>query len=264
MWKNPRGGELRGRNVADPKPSLRIVADPDELAREGAGIFIARVQEALRERETCTVVLAGGATPRGLYSLLAADESFRARLRWEKIDFFWGDERQVPPDHPDSNFRMANEMLLSKVPVPADHLHRIRGEEPDAPKAAEEYEGVLRSFFRLKPGEIPELDFILLGMGADGHTASLFPGTEALKERKRLVAPNWVPGLNAYRLTMTLPLLNKARYVLFLVTGEEKAETLRKVLEEKTNETFPAGLIRPSQGTCLWLVDRSAARLLKK
>jgi 6-phosphogluconolactonase len=158
---------------------------------------------------------------------------------------------------------MANETLLSKVPVPGDHVHRIRGEEPDPRKAAGDYEEVLRRFFRPKPGEIPELDFILLGMGADGHTASLFPGTEALEERQRLVAANWVPGLNAYRLTMTLPLLNNARYVLFLVTGEEKAETLRKVLEEKTDEGLPAGRIRPGRGRCLWLVDRFAARLLK-
>jgi len=249
--------------VAASKPSVRIVADPEELAREGAGIFIARVQEALREKGTCTVALAGGATPRGLYSLLAGDESFRARVRWGKIDFFWGDERQVPPDHPESNFRMANEMLLSKVPVPADHVHRIRGEEPDAGKAAEEYEEVLRSFFRPKPGEIPEMDFILLGMGADGHTASLFPGTEALKERRRLVVANWIPRLNAHRVTLTPPLLNNAKYVLFLVTGEEKAETLRKVLQEKSDAALPAGLIRPTQGRCLWLADRSAARLLK-
>lgn len=250
--------------MAAPKPSVRVVADPQELAREGAGIFIDRVQEALREKEACTVGLAGGSTPRGVYSLLAGDGSFRAAVPWEKVHFFFGDERHFPPDHLESNFRMANEVLLSKVAVPADHVHRIRGEEPDARKGAEEYEGVLRSFFRLKPGEIPELDFILLGMGADGHTASLFPGTKALKERKRLVAANWVPGLNAYRLTMTLPLLNKARYVLFLVTGEEKAETLRKVLKEKTDEALPAGLIRPAHGRCLWLVDRSAARLLKK
>jgi 6-phosphogluconolactonase len=263
MWRNPRGGELRGRNVADTKPGVRVVADPEELAREGGGIFIARVQEALREKEACTVVLAGGSTPRRVYSLLAGDGSFRAAVPWEKVYFFFGDERHVPPDHSESNFRMANEVLLSKVAVPADHVHRIRGEEPDARKAAEEYEGVLRSFFRLKPGEIPELDFILLGMGADGHTASLFPGTEALKERNRLVAANWVPGLNAHRVTMTLPLLNKARYVLFLVTGEEKAESLRKVLKEKTDEALPAGLIRPTGGKCYWLVDRSAARLLK-
>jgi len=249
--------------VAGSKPSVRIVADPEELAREGAGIFIARVQEALREKETCTVVLSGGATPRGLYSLLAGDESFRARVPWGKVDFFWGDERQVPPDNGESNFRLANEMLLSKVPVPADHVHRMRGEEPEARNAAGDYEEILRSFFRSKPGEIPGLDFVLLGMGADGHTASLFPRTEALRERNRLVAANWVPGLNAYRLTMTLPLLNNASYILFLVTGEEKAETLRKVLEEKPNEALPAGLVRPSKGKCLWLVDRSAAKLLK-
>lgn len=249
--------------MAASKPSVRIVADPEELAREGAGIFIARVQEALREKETCTVVLAGGSTPRGVYSMLAEERGFRAGVPWEKVHFFFGDERHVPPDSPESNYRMANEVLLSKVPVPANHVHRIRGEEPDARKAAEEYEEVLRSFFRPKPREIPEMDFILLGMGADGHTASLFPGTEVLKELNRLVAANWVPRLNAYRLTMTLPLLNNARCVLFLVTGAEKAETLRMVLEEKTNEPLPAGLIRPTQGRCLWLVDRFAARLLK-
>ena len=249
--------------MAPSKTSLQILAVPEELAREAAGIFIARVQGALREKENCTVVLAGGATPRGLYSLLAEERDFRAGVPWEKVHFFFGDERHVPPDHPESNFRMVNEVLLSKVDVPADHVHRIRGEEADASKAAGEYEEVLRSFFRSKPGEIPELDFILLGMGADGHTASLFPGTEALKERKRLVAANWVPRLNAYRLTMTLPLLNSARCILFLVTGEEKAETLRKVLEEKPDEALPAAFIRPKRGRCLWLVDRSAARLLK-
>ena len=249
--------------MAASKPSVRIVADPEELAREGAGIFIAGVQEALREKETCTVVLAGGATPRSLYSMLAEERGFRAGVPWEKIHFFFGDERHVPPDSPESNYRMANEVLLSKVPVPADHVHRIRGEEPDARKAAEEYEEVLRRNFRPKAGEIPEFDFILLGMGADGHTASLFPGTEALKERKRLVVANWVPGLNAHRFTLTPPLLNNAKYVLFLVTGEEKAETLRRVLEEKNHEALPAGLIRPAHGRCLWLVDRFAARLLK-
>ena len=246
-------------------PEVRILGSAAELAREAAKVFVNRMDEALRGRGVFTVALSGGSTPRGLYSLLASEESFRSRVVWEQIHFFWGDERPVPPDHPESNYRLADEAMLSRVPVPPDHIHRLAGENPDPARAAEQYEEVLRRFFRIGRGEFPRLDLILLGMGRDGHTASLFPGTEALREKDRLVVANWVPQLKTRRITMTLPVLNQAKWVLFLVSGEEKAKTLPAVLEEEGEaEALPSRLIRPVNGKVMWLVDRSAAGLLKK
>jgi 6-phosphogluconolactonase len=205
-----------------------------------------------------SVALAGGTTPRNLYGLLAG----RSGIAWNKIHFFWSDERHVPPDHDDSNYGMAHEALLSKVPVPEENIHRIKTENPSAQKAAEEYSGVLESFFHLKPGEFPRLDLILLGMGPDGHTASLFPGTDVLEEKTALVAAPWVEKLKTYRVTMTPPVINNAACVIFMVTGEEKAETLRAVLKGEDQTRFPSQLIRPKNGRLLWLVDHGAARLL--
>ena len=246
-------------------PEVRILGSAAELAREAAKVFVNRMDEALRGRGVFTVALSGGSTPRRLYSLLASEESFRSRVVWEQIHFFWGDERPVPPDHPESNYRLADEAMLSRVPVPPDHIHRLAGENPDPARAAEQYEEVLRQFFRIGRGEFPRLDLILLGMGLDGHTASLFPGTEALREKDRLVVANWVPQLKTRRITMTLPVLNQAKWVLFLVSGGEKAKTLATVLEEEGEaEALPSRLIRPVKGKVMWLVDRSAAGLLKK
>ena len=187
------------------------------------------------------------------------------QLAWDKIHFFWGDERHVPPEHPDSNYRMAKEAMVKKVPIPPENVHRIKSENPNAHQAAEEYEEMLRAFFRLKAGEFPCFALVLLGMGSDGHAASLFPGTEALQEQRHLVVANWVEKFQAYRITMTMPVFNHATFVLFLVSGEEKAETLRLVLEgEGQKDLFPAQLIRPSEGRLLWLVDQGAGRLLNK
>jgi 6-phosphogluconolactonase len=197
--------------------------------------------------------------------LLAGDSSVRAEVPWDKTYFFWGDERHVPPEHPESNYRMAQEAMLSKVPIPSENIHRIHAENPNVQRAAEEYEGTLRAFFRLRAGEFPRFDLVLLGMGPDGHTASLFPGTEALRERKHLVVANWVQKLNAHRITMTLPVFNRAAMVLFLVSGEEKAETLRRALAERRGkDPFPSQLIRPTHGRLLWLVDRGAGGFLEK
>lgn len=241
-----------------------MLDNAEDLARAAAEEFVKLGREAIGAREFFTVALSGGSTPRVLYSLLAGDASLRAQLPWEKIHFFWGDERHVPPEHPDSNFRMAKEALLSKVPVPPANVHRIRSENPDARQAAGEYEETLLTFFRLKMGEMPRFDLILLGMGPDGHTASLFPGSPGLHEQKRMIVANWVERLKDYRITMTFPLLNHAACILFLVSGEEKAETLRAVLERKQErDLLPARLVRPQRGNCLWLVDRAAARLLK-
>jgi len=210
-----------------------------------------------------TVALSGGSTPRSLFSLLAT--TFRDQLPWDKMFFFWGDERHVPPDHPESNYRMAYEALLSKVPVPAENVFRVPAEIPDANQAAADYEQTLRKFFQLSPGAFPRFDLILLGMGPDGHTASLFPGTSALQEKSRLVVANWVEKFKAYRITFTLPVLNNAAVVTFLVGGPDKAETVREVLEgTQPAELFPSKLIHPTNGRLMWMLDQAAAAALSK
>lgn len=244
---------------------VRIVPNAEGLARAAASEFVGVAQEAVRANGLFTVALSGGSTPKALYSLLASDASLKSQLPWDKAHFFWGDERHVPPDHADSNFRMTNEAMLSKVTVPATNIHRIRGELEDARQAAEDYEQVLRDFFRLAPGQLPRFDLLLLGMGPDGHTASLFPGTDALSERQRLVVANWVDKFNAHRITLTLPVLNNAACVMFLVAGADKAETLRAVLGGETGaEPYPSQLVHPTRGRLIWLVSGEAARLLPR
>jgi 6-phosphogluconolactonase len=177
---------------------------------------------------------------------------------------FWGDERHVPPDHPDSNYRMANEVLLSQVPIPPANVHRIKSEHPDARQAADDYEQTLQAFFRLAAGQHPRFDLIFLGLGPEGHTASLFPGTQALHETHRLVVSTWVGKFFTDRITLTPPVLNNAAGVVFLVSGEDKALALKAVLEGHDEpEQLPAQLIRPAHGRLLWLVDRAAASLLQ-
>lgn len=244
-------------------PTIHIVVDTEELSRVAAAEFVHRAQDAVQAKGIFTVVLSGGSTPKSLYTLLADNVTLRAAVPWDKVHFFWGDERHVPPDHPDSNYRMAHEALLSKVLVPAANVQRIKSEYPEAQRAADEYDQRLREFFAVAVGHFPQFDLLLLGMGPDGHTASLFPGTVALHERTRLVVANWVEKFSTDRITLTPPVLNNAARIIFLVGGEEKAETLRAVLQgEQQPERFPAQLISPTQGTLLWLVDRSAARLL--
>jgi 6-phosphogluconolactonase len=220
----------------------------------------------VRTRGSFTVALAGGRTPRALYGLLAGGDGravFRSLIDWDKVQVYWGDERHVPPDHVDSNYRMAHETLLSKVPVPAGNVHRIRAEEPDAAGAAEDYERTLRTHLRLSPGQPPRFDLVLLGMGADGHTASLFPGSEALREAGRLVAAPWVEALKTHRITLTPVAFNGAACILFLVSGPEKAGMLRAVLEGPLQpDLLPAQAIRPARGSLVFIVDRPAAGLL--
>jgi 6-phosphogluconolactonase len=245
------------------KPAIQIVADVEAISRKAAEVIMGLMAETLNTKTHFSIALSGGSTPKSLFTLLADDVSLRTQVDWDKVHFFWGDERHIPPDHPDSNFRMANEVMLSKVEVPAENIHRVRAEEQDASKAAEEYEDELRTFFNLKPGELPRFDCVLLGMGPDGHTASLFPGTEALREQKRLVVSNWVEKFRTHRITLTAPAINNADCIIFLVSGEEKAEVLREVLEgEKNTELFPSQLIKPSHGKLLWLVAQSATTKL--
>ena len=248
------------------KADVHISANAEELARFAAEQFVRLAIEAQRERGLFTVALAGGSTPKTLYVLLASEqESYRAQLDFGMIHFFWGDERHVPPDHPDSNYRMASEAMLSKVPVPLENVHRIKSEMADAEEAARDYEQVLEKFFKLENGQLPRFDLVVLGMGSDGHTASIFPDSDVINEKRRLVVAPWVEKLRSYRITLTPPVLNKAASTIVLVSGAKKAEILHKVLEgEYRPEFFPAQLISPSEGGLLWLADREAAQLLNK
>jgi 6-phosphogluconolactonase len=250
-----------------PGRSIEILEDKESLIRAAAAAVTARAATAVAARGVFTLVLSGGSTPRDLFVLLAdANEPFRARLPWEKVHFFWGDERHVPPDHADSNYRMAKEALLDPLSVREENVHRIHGENPDAAAAAAEYEKELRTFFHLEAGEVggrPRFDLVLLGLGPEGHTASLFPGSPALHEREHLVVAPWVEKFQTFRITLTPPVLNRAAAVLFLAAGEEKADALHAVLEEVGEaDLYPARIVHPDEGDLLWLIDRAAAKKL--
>lgn len=238
---------------------IMIVANPDELSLRAADEFVRLAGETVQANGFFTAVLSGGSTPRGLYTTLASDP-YRKRVPWSEVHLFWGDERCVPPDHPDSNYRMIRELLLDKIPIPKENIHRMPAEQEDHVHAATEYEQTIRSFFHTKAGGVPRFDLIVLGMGEDGHTASLFPWTSALGETQRLVSANYTEKLDAYRLTLTVPLINRSAEVLFLISGESKASVLRDVLEgEYQPQRFPSQLIRPVNGRLLFIVDRMAA-----
>ena len=242
---------------------VRTLATPQELFAAAAEEVIRAANEAVAASGRFTIALSGGSTPRSLNVLLATNA--RTSLPWDRTFFFWGDERHVPPTDSESNYRMAEETLLSKVPVPRANVFRILAENADAAAAALGYEETLRKFFALQPGEFPRFDLILLGVGPDGHTASLFPGTAALREKSRLVVANWVEKFKTDRITLTLPVLNAARCVVFLVSGTEKAAALHEVLEtDAPGEQFPSKLVRPTDGQLIWLVDRAAASGLKR
>jgi 6-phosphogluconolactonase len=234
---------------------IEVVESADALSHAAAEQFVRLTTDAVRARGRCAVALSGGSTPKGVYRVLA-DEAFRARPPWDRIDVFWGDERHVPPDHPDSNYRMAAETLLSKVPVRPEQIHRIHAESPDPALTAQQYETEIRATLGA-PGATPRFDVILLGLGTDGHTASLFPGTPALDEQRRLCVANWVAALDAHRITMTLPLINAARVVMFIVSGAGKSTVVGNVLRGRGDA--PARLVRPGDGDLWWMLDRPAA-----
>ena len=244
---------------------IQIVENGEAVSRAAADILVSLALKKLNSNKPFAVALSGGSTPKRMFAILANDAALRNRMPWDSVHFFWGDERHVPPDHCDSNYHMAKETLLSRVPVSPENIHRIRAENPDADKAARDYEQQLREFFMLETEQVPPFDCVFLVMGSDGHTASLFPGTKALHERERLVVSNWVDKFQSYRMTMTIPVLNNADMVIFLVSGEEKATSLRDVLEGQTQtDRFPSQLIKPTHGRLLWLVDQAAARKLRK
>lgn len=243
---------------------IRVLPTPSDLFRAAADELVRCCGEAVKARGGFNATLAGGSTPKGLYTLLAEEPRYRESIPWDKVHFFFGDERHVPPDHEDSNYLMVWRSLLSKVPMPAWQTHRMPTELDDAKAAADYSESILRDHFHLKPGELPRFDLVLLGMGPDGHTASLFPGTDAVREKERLVVAPWVEKFKSFRVTLTPPVFNNAGSVIFLVAGEDKAATLKEVLEgDEQPDRLPAQAIRPTSGRLLWLVERSAARLLK-
>ena len=237
---------------------IRTLTTPQELFEAGAELVAHAAKESVDERGRFTIALSGGSTPRNLYNLLATNA--RTSLPWDRMFFFFGDERHVSPTDKESNFRMANEAMLSKASIPETNIFRVPAENPDAAAVAADYEETLRKFFAIEPGQVPVFDLILLGLGPDGHTASLFPGTEALAEKNRLVVSNWVEKFNTHRITFTLPVLNAACEVAFLVSGTDKAVALQAVLQsDAEGERYPAKLVHPANGKLIWLVDRAAA-----
>jgi len=244
-------------------PDVRILTNIDAIAKRAAQDFVQSATQAVSEKGSFTVALSGGSTPKALYSLLAGDAALRSQLPWDKMYLYFGDERSVGPDHPDSNFRMATESMLSKVPIKPEQVFRIKGEYKDTEKAAQEYEQVLRTSFKIAEGQFPRFDLVFLGIGNEGHTASLFPGTKALHETKRLVVRNWVGKLYTNRVTLTAPAINNAARVVFMVTGADKALSLKGILEGPYEpDQLPAQIIQPPNGKLLWLVDTVAGGML--
>ncbi len=243
-------------------PEIVIAENSTDLSTRAARRFVEIVSRRQSETGTARISLSGGSTPRALFSLLAS-KVFAAQVNWQAVDVFWGDERTVPPDHADSNSRMAQETLLSHVAIPDDHIHRMRG-ELDPAEAARDYEQVLKSVFgRADANHPPKFDLLLLGIGADGHTASLFPGTTALNVRDRLVVANPVPQQSTTRLSFTVPLLQAARNVLFFVAGEDKASAVHRAIEGEWNPSeTPSQYLREATGHVIWMLDKAAASQL--
>lgn len=240
--------------------NVRRYDDAGGVTAAAATQFRKAATAALAAHGAFRVALSGGSTPRPLYELLAA-EPHRSAIAWKRVDFFWGDERPVPPGHPDSNFGMVRAALLDEVPADPARIHRIEAERADRDEAARAYQAEIAGVFGVPAdGSPPAFDLVLLGLGPDGHTASLFPGTAALAETTRWVVAQSSPGPHDNRVTLTAPILNEARRVIFLVAGASKASALAAVLEGDSNpQRWPAQLIRPTHGELLWLVDRAAA-----
>jgi len=246
------------------EPEIIVAPDLRDLSREAAARFQRLAADRIAAAGRFSVALSGGSTPRALYRLLG-EPPFHEAIDWPRVHLFWGDERFVPTDHPESNYRLAQEAFISTVPIPAGNVHPMPTEGSDPNAAAARYEETLRRFFAPPEGEPPRFDLVLLGLGADGHTASLFPGSPALDEDGRLVVAAYVPKLDAWRLTLTPPVLRSARHVIFLVSGTDKASVLREVLEGTYDpHRLPAQLVRPQGGELTWLVDEAAASLLPR
>jgi len=239
--------------------NIQIFPGVDALAHAGAELIATAAAQSIAARDVFHLVLSGGSTPRAIFSLLNR-EPYAQKIHWEKVHLWWGDERSVPPVHPDSNYRMAYDTFIKYLPIPESHVHRIKAELP-ARQAAQAYELLLREIFVSEP--FPVFDLVLLGMGEDGHTASLFPHTSALSEKAEWVTENFVAKLDAWRITLTAPVINAARQVVILVSGESKAQPLKAVLQSPYEpEFYPIQLVQPENGTKTWLLDAQAAAQL--
>jgi len=248
-----------------PAPEIRVFKDLELLSRAAAAEFTAlgaQAKPAKHGEAPFAAALSGGSTPKRLYELLATPE-FSTKVLWPRVHLFQVDERCVPPDDAESNYRMMRQAMLERIPLPATNFHRMAAEQPDREGAARRYEAELRETLRSPAPAWPAFNLVYLGVGDDGHTASLFPGTAAIEERERAVCPNYVEKLKMFRLTLTLPVLNAAAKVIFLVAGSGKAKTVHQILHPSTAMIqFPAQRVQPSQGTISWYLDEAAARLL--
>jgi len=241
--------------------SIEALATAADLFHAAAEEFVSLGRSAIGAQGRFTVALSGGSTPKALYSLLAANY---ANFAWDRVFLFFGDERDVPPTDPESNYRMVNESLLSKITIPSANVFRVHAENPDPDAAAADYEKKIREFFVLKPGEFPRFDLILLGMGPDGHTASLFPDSKALEERSRLVVANWVEKFNTHRITFTFPVLDATAEAMFMASGADKAGMVQRILEVKNTPPLPSQLVQPTNGKLVWMLDEAAASKLTR
>ncbi len=248
------------------KLKYKIDVQPDltGVSKAAAEEFVRLSNEAISARGIFTVVLSGGNTPGELYKLLASDE-FRSQIVWENVYFFFGDERDVSPASNQSNFNMVNVLMFKPLQTPKAHIFRWQTEIINAPGVADQYEKYIRKFFKIDSETFPQFDLVLLGLGEDGHTASLFPHSMALDETQKIAVANLINQRKSYRLTMSYPVLNNAENIIFLVSGESKSKILQKILEgEHEPEKLPAQGIKPASGNLLWLVDEDAAQCLKK
>jgi 6-phosphogluconolactonase len=244
-----------------------VFADINALTAAAAGRFALLAAEAIEDHGVFSVALSGGSTPKALYRLMAADQGIRSKIPWSKVHMFFGDERHVPPDHAESNFRMANEAMFQALQNEQLHVHRVLGELTSATEAAAQYEADLREFFEprgLLEDGFPRFDLIFLGMGPDGHTASLFPNSSGLNEKTRWVVANWVEKFQTDRITMTFPVLNSAAEVILFVSGPEKAPLVAKVLGPTADGArYPVQEVKPRKGTKRWMLDASAAAAIE-
>lgn len=239
---------------------IQVLDSASSVAEAGALHFIRICNSSVKANGKFSVVLSGGSTPKGMLSLLATEE-YKKQVPWDKCHFFWGDERSVPPTHGDSNYKMATDALLSHIPAVPSHIHRMEAEKADINQAAQEYQDKIANYFNIpNSGSPPQFDLLYLGMGPDGHTASLFPETSALAEKNRWVVSNFVPKFNTNRMTFTFPIINQAKNVIFLVAGKDKVPALKEVLQGKPAiETYPSQGINPANGSLLWLIDVDAS-----
>ena len=241
--------------------TIQILPTAADLFHAAAEEFTRVGRQAIAAQGRFAVALSGGSTPKALYSLLAASYP---DFPWARTYLFFGDERHVPPTDPESNYRMVSESLLTRIAIPAQNVFRVKAENPDATAAAANYEKQIRRFFALTPAEFPRFDLILLGLGPDGHTASLFPDSPGLKENSKLVIANWVENFKTQRISFTFPVLNNADEVIFLASGPDKAAMVHEVLEGKPTPPLPSQQVQPTNGRLLWMLDAPAAAKLSR